>query len=295
MKIYDCTMFFDESMIFELRLNILNNFVDKFIVVESLFTHSGKKKEQNFNIENYPKFKDKIIYILLENEPKVPFLINENSKDKIGHQRLNSLKRIEIQYNALSEGITEASDDDLVILSDCDEIPNLEELNLNNLKNEIILFKQKIFYYKFNLLHSSMDWYGSKACKKKNLISFDWLRYVKNKKYPIWRFDAFFSKNKYINLKVLNNGGWHFSKIKNEEEIFNLLSVYGEHNEFNISGITKKNIKELIDNHELYFDHSLDKKGQDKYSSKIKLDKVDLNHLPKYLSDNINKYQKWMA
>jgi len=295
MKIYDCTMFFDESMIFELRLNILNNFVDKFIVVESLFTHSGKKKEQNFNIENYPKFKDKIIYILLENEPKVPFLINENSKDKIGHQRLNSLKRIEIQYNALSEGIAEASDDDLVILSDCDEIPNLEELNLNNLKNEIILFKQKIFYYKFNLLHSSMDWYGSKACKKKKLISFDWLRYVKNKKYPIWRFDAFFSKNKYINLKVLNNGGWHFSKIKNEEDIFNLLSVYGEHNEFNISGITKKNIKELIDNHELYFDHSLDKKGQDKYSSKIKLDKVDLNHLPKYLSDNINKYQKWMA
>ena len=295
MKIYDCTMFFDESMIFELRLNILNNFVDKFIVVESLFTHSGKKKEQNFNIKNYPKFKDKIIYILLENEPKVPFLINENSKDKIGHQRLNSLKRIEIQYNALSEGITEASDDDLVILSDCDEIPNLEELNLNNLKNEIILFKQKIFYYKFNLLHSSMDWYGSKACKKKKLISFDWLRYVKNKKYPIWRFDAFFSKNKYINLKVLNNGGWHFSKIKNEEDIFNLLSVYGEHNEFNISGITKKNIKELINNHELYFDHSLDKKGQDKYSSKIKLDKVDLNHLPKYLSDNINKYQKWMA
>ena len=295
MKIYDCTMFFDESMIFELRLNILNNFVDKFIVVESLFTHSGKKKEQNFNIENYPKFKDKIIYILLENEPKVPFLINENSKDKIGHQRLNSLKRIEIQYNALSKGIAEASDDDLVILSDCDEIPNLEELNLNNLKNEIILFKQKIFYYKFNLLHSSMDWYGSKACKKKKLISFDWLRYVKNKKYPIWRFDAFFSKNKYINLKVLNNGGWHFSKIKNEEEIFNLLSVYGEHNEFNISGITKKNIKELIDNHELYFDHSLDKKGQDKYSSKIKLDKVNNDYLPKYLSDNIHKYQKWIA
>ena len=77
MKIYDCTMFFDESMIFELRLNILNNFVDKFIVVESLYTHSGKKKEQNFNIENYPKFKDKIIYILLENQPKVPFLLNE--------------------------------------------------------------------------------------------------------------------------------------------------------------------------------------------------------------------------
>ena len=82
MKIYDCTMFFDESMIFELRLNILNDFVDKFVVVESLFTHSGEKKQKNFNIENYPKFKDKIIYILLKEEPKVPFSIDKNSKDK---------------------------------------------------------------------------------------------------------------------------------------------------------------------------------------------------------------------
>ena len=295
MKIYDCTMFFDESMIFELRLNILNNFVDKFVVVESLFAHSGKRKNQNFKIENYPEFKDKIIYILLDEEPKVPYLTDNTSKDKIGHERMNSLKRIEIQYNALSQGIKDANDNDLIILSDCDEIPNLEQFDLNKLNNEIILFKQKIFYYKFNLLHSSMDWYGTKACRKKKLKSFDWLRYVKNKKYPPWRLDALFSKNKYINVKVINNGGWHFSKIKNEEDIFNLLSNYGEHNEFNLSGITKQNIKDLIENHELYFDHSLDKKGQDKYSSKIKLDKVDLNHLPKYLSDNINKYQKWMA
>ncbi len=295
MKIYDCTMFFDESMIFELRLNILNDFVDKFVVVESLFTHSGEKKQKNFNIENYPKFKDKIIYILLKEEPKVPFSIDKNSKDKYGHERINSLKRIEIQYNALSEGIIDADDNDLIILSDCDEIPNLEKLNTSALKNEIILFKQKIFYYKFNLLHSSMDWYGSKACRKKKLLSFDWLRYVKNKKYPLWRFDAFFSKNKYVNVKILNDGGWHFSKIKNEEDIFHLLSVYGEHNEFNISGITKQNIKELIDNHELYFDHNLDKKKEGKYSSKIKLDKVGTNQLPKYLTQNINKYQKWMA
>jgi len=295
MKIYDCTMFFDESMIFELRLNILNNFVDKFVVVESLFAHSGKRKNQNFKIENYPEFKDKIIYILLDEEPKVPYLTDNTSKDKIGHERMNSLKRIEIQYNALSQGIKDANDNDLIILSDCDEIPNLEQFDLNKLNNEIILFKQKIFYYKFNLLHSSMNWYGTKACRKKKLKSFDWLRYVKNKKYPPWRLDALFSKNKYINVKVINNGGWHFSKIKNEEDIFNLLSNYGEHNEFNLSGITKQNIKDLIENHELYFDHALDKKEQDKYSSKIKLDKVDLNHLPKYLSDNINKYQKWIA
>ena len=58
-------MFFDETMIYEVRLNVLNDYVDKFVVVESLYTHSGEKKKQNFNIDNYSKFKDKIIYILL--------------------------------------------------------------------------------------------------------------------------------------------------------------------------------------------------------------------------------------
>ena len=56
MKIYDCTIFFDEKMMFDLRLNILNEFVDKFVVVESLYTHSGAKKKQNFNIDNYKNF-----------------------------------------------------------------------------------------------------------------------------------------------------------------------------------------------------------------------------------------------
>ena len=294
MKIYDCTMFFDESMIFELRLNILNSFVDKFIVVESLFTHSGKKKEQNFNIENYPKFKDKIIYILLENEPKVPFLINENSKDKIGHQRLNSLKRIEIQYNALSEGITEASDDDLVILSDCDEIPNLEELNLNNLKNEIILFKQKIFYYKFNLLHSSMDWYGSKACKKKDLISMSWLRNLKNKKYPLWRFDTLFSNTKYSNLEIIEDGGWHFTNLKKPEELYEKMKNFGHHNEFDDSGLTVSDLKKKINNHELFYNHFTDQKNENKWKSNYKLKKTNLDILPKFIQENRLKLNDWI-
>ena len=69
MKIFDCITFFDEKMMFDIRLNVLNEYVDKFIVAESLYSHSGKRKKQNFNIDDYPKYKDKIIYILLENEP----------------------------------------------------------------------------------------------------------------------------------------------------------------------------------------------------------------------------------
>ena len=295
MKIFDCTTFFDEKMMFEVRLNVLNKYVDKFIVAESLYTHSGKKKKQNFNINDYPEYKHKIIYILLENEPDNLYEINELTKDKIGLLRMNSLKRIEKQYNSLSKGIESISEDDLIILSDCDEIPNLESLDKEAVKNNILLFKQKIFYYKFNLQHSNMNWFGSKACKKKIFKNFNWLRNVKNKKYPFWRMDTYFSNTKYSNLRIVDNGGWHFSKVKNEKDIFYTLSNYGEHNEFELSGLTEADIKNLISNQQLYFNHSGDKKSDNKYSAKIKLNKIPIDNMPKYLRDNYLKYKEWIA
>ena len=173
MKIYDCTIFFDEKMMFDLRLNILNDYVDKFVVAESLYTHSGNPKKQNFNINDYPKFKDKIIYILVESEPDDLYETGPDADDRVGRIRLNSLKRIRKQYNALVEGITDASESDFILLSDCDEIPNLENLKKESLNNEIVLFNQKIFYYKFNLQHTSLNWFGTKGCKKKKLRTFE--------------------------------------------------------------------------------------------------------------------------
>ena len=293
MKTYDCTIFFDEKMMFDLRLNILNDYVDKFVVVESLYTHSGNLKKQNFNLNDYPKFKNKIIYILLENEPDNLYDINTGVEDKVGRLRLNSLKRIQKQYNALSEGIKDAENNDLILLSDCDEIPNLENVDKKNIKNEIILFKQKIFYYKFNLQYTALDWFGTKACKKKNIKTFNWLRNVKNKKYNFWRIDALFSNNKYINVKMISNGGWHFSKIKNEKDIHYTLSNYGEHNEFEKSGVSENDIKNMIKNKELYFNHSGDKKTKDKYFAKIKLDKASSDSMPRYLVENQSNYKEW--
>tara|TARA_B100002051_G_C16741379_1_gene644520 strand:- start:662 stop:1549 length:888 start_codon:yes stop_codon:yes gene_type:complete len=295
MKIFDCITYLDENMMLDVRLNTLNEYVDKFVISESLFTHSGKKKKQNFDISNFSKFKDKIHYILLEDEAKDLYDIDQKASDSSGKLRLNSLKRIEKQYNSLQEGIKEANDEDLILLSDCDEIPNLEYLDNKEIKNQLILFKQKIFYYKFNLQHSAMEWFGTKGCRKKNLKTFNWLRNIKNKKYQFWRIDTFFSKNKFIDVKIIENGGWHFSKIKNEDEIYYTLSNYGEHNEFEKSGLNAKKIKELIDSEELYFNHSLDKSSNDKYSSKIKLDKKPINILPKYLIENQNKFKNWFV
>ena len=295
MKICDCTIFFDEKMMYEVRLNSLNDYVDKFIVAESLFTHSGKKKKQNFNINDYPKFKDKIHYILLDSEPSDLYNINKSTIDKTGLLRMNSLKRIEQQYNSLSKGIENLSDEDLIILSDCDEVPKLDNLKKEEVKNNILLFQQKIFYYKFNLQHTKMNWFGSKACKKKSLKNFNWLRNIKNKKYPIWRFDTFFSNTRYTNVKIIEDGGWHFSKVKNEKDIFYTLSNYGEHNEFELSGLTESDIKNLILNEQLYFNHSGDKKSENKYNSKIKLEKVTIKNMPKYLIENQTKYKKWLV
>ena len=139
---------------------------------------------------------------------------------------INSIMRDNFQREQLIEGLKDLDGEDLIILSDLDEIPNLNNLDLNGINNEIVIFKQKMFYYKFNLLYENFEWFGSKAIKRKNFISPQWLRNIKSKKYPLWRFDTFFSK-KNTNIKFIENGGWHFTCIKTRgysQKTFNFRS-----------------------------------------------------------------------
>ena len=97
-------MFYDEEMILDFRLNYLNDYVDKFIIVESSFTHSGKKRDLMFDIKKYSKFKDKISYIVLDEEPNDLFKISgkENFDKKNSKYILNALKRENLQRNYIS-------------------------------------------------------------------------------------------------------------------------------------------------------------------------------------------------
>ena len=184
MKIYDCFTYFDEKILLNFRLNYLSNYVDKFVISEANYTHSGSSKKLNFNINDYPKFKNKIIYIPIKKSPS-------NIKHPLQNfKRFNSIQRIEFQRNQILKVIKSIDSNDVVIYSDSDEIPNLENLNFNAFKEKFIIFKQKLFYYKFNLELKSIRWYGSRACKKKNLIDINHLRNLKPKKYPWWRFDV---------------------------------------------------------------------------------------------------------
>ena len=161
----------------DIRFNILNSFVDKFVVCESRYSHSGKKKKINFNINDYPHFKEKIIHLVIDKEPSNLILKeNLNTADK----RYNSVIRIKYQRNFIMSVLNQFSPEDFIIHSDNDEIPNLENFDLTGSQKKFVIFNQKIFYYKLNLLLPSLNWYGSKACKLKNLKDIDNLRAIKN-------------------------------------------------------------------------------------------------------------------
>ena len=295
MKIFDCTTFYSEHLMMDLRFNILNDYVEKFIVCESTISHSGKKKKLNFDINNYPKFKDKISYIIIDEEPK-DIIGLKNGLAKPHEKRSDSLKRINLSYDYMIKAIDKASDNDLIMLSDNDEIPNLKSKQFKNSTKNIIIFKQLFFYYKLNLLYDLIPWYGSKAARKKNLVSMSWLRNLKNKKYPFWRIDTLFSNTRYIDLEIINDGGWHFTNIMTAEKLYEKLTNFGHHDEFELSGMTVNDLQKKIDNKEVFFNHFVDKeKYKERWNFNYKLKKIDNHHLPDYLNSTNNqvKFKDW--
>ena len=151
MAIYDCFQFFNEEHILDLRINILNEFVDFFVIVESTTDHQGNLKKLNFNSNQFKKFENKIIYIIVDDAA-------ETIKKK--HFWGESLIE-QHQRNSIMRGLKKCHDNDLIILSDVDEIPDLTKLNLFNKKNKYAVFSQKMFNFKLNLLNENeSNWHG---------------------------------------------------------------------------------------------------------------------------------------
>ena len=296
MKIFDCFMFYDEEMILDFRLNYLNQYVDRFVIVESSYTHSGKKRKLLFDINKYNKFKDKISYIILDEEPKNLFQIKkkDNSDRKNSKYILNAAKRENLQRNFITKGLKDASSDDMIIISDVDEIPNLEKKNLKDIKKKIILFNQNFFYYKFNLKLENFNWYGSRACKKSDLKSPQWLRNIKSKQYPKWRIDLLFSKTKHNDIFFIENGGWHFSNMKTPHDIDKKMSTYLHHREYDLNSLGPEKIAERIKDKKTIYNLKTDMKT-DKFNNTENLIATDLKDLPVYLQENLSKYKHWIA
>jgi len=290
-------MFYDEDVILDLRLNILNEYIDYFVIVESKFFHNGKERKLRFDIKKYTKFRDKIIYIIQDNQPSgIQEILKSDDEGTISAKEINNaLLRENSQRNLISQGLKMAADNDLILISDVDEIPNLEKVKLKETKNEILMFVQDIFYYKLNRYLPNFQWFGTKGCLKKNLKSPQWLRNIKNKKYSFLRIDTFFSDKKYINKKFINHGGWHFSNLKNAEDLELKLKSYLHHRDYEVEELGKTKIEKLMKTNETIYDMFGDKTSK-KYGDdkRRKLDVYEINKLPIFIQKNLEKYKNWI-
>ena len=295
MKIFDCFMYFDEEIVLDLRLNTLDRYVDYFIIVESTFTHRGDKKNLKFNHKKFEKFKDKIIYLTFDKEPDEIEVVHENDNEgeKSRKYILNAAKRENKQRDHIANGLQKASPEDLILISDVDEIPNLEEIKFENLKEKILMFQQDMFYYKFDLKLPNMVWSGTKGCRKKDLLTPQWLRNIKDKKYSLFRLDIIFSKIKYNSIKFIKNGGWHFSNIKSPKEIEHKLKSYLHHREFDVEPLTLDQIDNIIKSKQAIYDLKVDK-TVNKVGSGSKLINYSFDKLPVYLKENKENYKEWL-
>ena len=265
MAIYDCFQYFNEDHMVDLRMNILDPYVDFFVISESTKTHQGHNKKINFDIKNFPQFKDKIKFLVADYDKKINFE-NHTGGESIIEQH---------QRNYLINGLKDASPEDLIILSDSDEIPDLSKIKNINRNKKFIAFSQKMFMYKLNLLNvEESGWIGSKITKKKNISSMQELRNLKFKNYPFWRIDK-------GHLQIIE-GGWHFSFLQTPDQILKKIKSFS-HGEFNNSLLNENSIEEKI------------LKNEDIFGRGFKLKKIDLNeNFPKYIYNNQEKFSKWI-
>ena len=270
MKLYDCCMYFDEDLMLDLRLNTLNKHVDKFVIAEATREHSGKEKKLNFDIKKFSKFKDKIIYLIIEDLP-----INVVSKKK---NWAPNHWRDQYQRNALRRGFKQCDENDLIMISDIDEIPNLNKLTEFKVKNKYACFLQKNFQSKLNLQNiTDTYWMGTKICQKKYLKSPQWLRDIKTKKRPFWKF------YKPKEPQLILDGGWHFSFLKKPKDIAKKIKAYSHQEFYKDEFVDEKKISERINNNVDLFDRNIVYK-------KVELDKS----FPEYVFNNKDFFKEWI-
>ena len=270
MKIYDCFSYLDEDLLLELRLNILNEYVDYFVIVEGNKTWQNNTKPLQFKFDKFKKFQDKIIYVPVEDLPDGD----------------NPYIRENFQRNAINRGIKKANSDDLIIISDLDEIPNPKELKNFKIEMRYAVFKQLHFYYKLNL-QSQINpyWFGSRICTKKYLKSPQWLRNLKFKKRPFWRIDKIRLNN------IIENGGWHFCNLKEPEKI---LYKYKNLCETNDPHVFKEKIDEKflnLDEIKKRMNSGRDIIGRNENYNPIVLD----NKFPDYIVKNKDNLKNWIV
>lgn len=278
MRIFDCFRFFNELELLEIRLNVLNDVVDYFVITESPYTISGNEKPLYYleNKDRFKEFNHKIIHSVTET---IPNDFSDYLEKKPYHTAYSDIDlncglpyiEIPIRYqrdmyarNCTVYGLLDADvqDDDIVITNDADEIINpqvLENLDWFDPNNHYLTY-QRMFYYKLNYLHME-NWMGSRICTWK---------YLKETSVDKLRGD-------HANAYKIENGGWHWSFFGDVEEFKQKISSYGDYH-LNIPSVTD-NIVDKIE------------KGLDPLNRSNPLVVVPIDDsYPDYIIDNQEKY-----
>jgi len=281
--IFDCFIFFNEFELLEIRLNELNDVVDKFVLVEATKTHQGKDKPLYFeeNKKQFSGFLNKMIHIAVSDYPK----------------RANPVQLENHQRNKISEGLKTCLPEDQIIISDIDEIPRpakiIEAKELRGIK----IFEQQMFYYFMNCLNVSniggnktFKWYGPIMADFKYLKTPQKWRdirinlmgvYHPNPLYQIYGFFYYhllkvFNRNP---IHVIKDGGWHFSYLGGVEKIIEKIESF-YHTEYNVEEYKNPDkIEKAINN------------GRDIFGRKLQYQFVKLDStFPKYILENEKKF-----
>ena len=270
-QIYDCITFYNANLLFEMRFHTLKNVVDYFVVCEANRDHTGNYKGYNFNPKISEEERKKIIYIQVDDLPSIKI---KGKKD---------YKLLSIQMENLFRGIKKANNEDLIIFSDEDEIPNPETINsFNPKKYKFGILLQNMYYYKLNIMNideGNGNWPGSRICQKKNLKSFFKLRLLKlkNLEYPFWRID------KEKNIELIKKGGWHFTYLMKPNEISKKIEDMA-HTEFN-----KEKFKDIS-----FIENNI-KNLKDPFNRDLNLRKTEIDEsFPDYIQKNKELFQEWI-
>jgi beta-1,4-mannosyl-glycoprotein beta-1,4-N-acetylglucosaminyltransferase len=261
-------MFWNELEILYIRLDTLYEYVDKFIICESKESHSKRitKKEYVF-IENkqlYEKFMDKIIFIPVDTLPfEGDFTLDSNNKASCDNWKNENWQR-----KHLFSVIKDLNDDDIIAISDMDEIydpSNIQDIISSVDKYKIVGIKHKLFYYYVNNLKKQI-WEGSFFCRKRTIVSEDVIQELRNTRTC---------------LPYYVTGGWHYSWMGGENKICEKFQILVEH-DLNAPFNNKEHIKNVLEN-------NLDLFNRDGYYGSSELIDIHVNNnAPK----NIDEYIK---
>lgn len=274
--IYDCFTFFNELDLLEIRLNVLNEVVDKFVLVESNKTHSGKEKPLYFenNKKRFNTFLDKIIHIVVDDMP----LFNGNPWE-LEHYQRNQIKR----------GLENCRPGDVILISDLDEIPKPESIRKIHHLNGTFIFRQNMYYYFLNYQNvTQKKWHGTVGIKfplKHSPQYYRELSILSNNINDSDKLRALYYWIKILPIVLKNHvsfvyqGGWHFSYLGGIEAIIKKLDAFA-HQEYNKDEYKNPDkIKEKIES------------GKDLFNRKYVYKLVPIDHTyPEYIVKNQKQY-----